>query len=214
MHPAHQTVGVRGEGIVVGPFGWVDGLSIDRLVAAPLQVALVAYQPDADAQAAMALFEQAIDGRLDLQCGRVEMDALDAGLSRLADADCVVVFGRELQVLCPQMDLAAAARAVSGSRTDYDRHVRLEIEPAARWHPVLEGVEPFVSLHCAPEKDDMPGDATILLRGRSRGVCQPVAWLHCRYGRAFHTRLGSVADFDQADFIRVLLNAAAWVGCP
>jgi hypothetical protein len=214
MHPAHPTVGVRGEGIVLGPFGRVDGLSIDRLVAAPLHVALVAYQPDADTRAAMALFEQAVDGRSDLRCGRVEMNASDAGSSRLADADCIVVFGRELQVLCPAMDAAAAARAASGSRTDYERQVPLEIEPVARWHPVLEGVEPFVSLHGVPEGDDMPEDATLLLSCRSHGACQPVAWLHCRYGRAFHTRLGSVADFHQPDFIRVLLNAAGWVGCP
>jgi hypothetical protein len=91
--------------------------------------------------------------------------------------------------------------------------VRVEIESAARWHPVLEGVEPFVSRLDAPEGDGVPEDAMLLLVGGSSGTVQPVAWLR-RSGRAFHTRLGSVVDFQQPNFIRLLGNAVAWVGCP
>ena len=213
MHPAHRTVGVGSRGIVRGPYARADGFSPDRPVAAPLRIALVAHQPDADARAAMALCEQAIAGRSDLQCGRVEMAAFDAGLGKLAGADCVIVFGGELQVLPAWMDLAAAARAASGSRKGRDRPVRIEIEPAARRHPVLEGVEPFVSRLDAPERDGLPGDATVLLSERN-AAAPPVAWLQSRDGRAFHTRLGSAADFRHPAFLRLLFNAVAWVGCP
>jgi hypothetical protein len=177
-------------------------------------VVLAAYQPDAEACAALALFEQAVDGRSDLRCNRMEPGMPDANLGSLANADCVAVFGRELQVLSAWTDLAAVVRAARGSRTDPDRQVRVDIEPAARWHPVLEAVEPFVSRLGPPAGDDMPDDAMLLLSGQSGGAVQPVAWLCCHYGRAFYTRLGSVADFQQPDFIRLLINAAMWVGSP
>ena len=174
-------------------------------------MALVAHQPDADACTTMALFEQALDGRSDLHCGRVEIDALDAGSSGLANADCVVVFGRELQVLSAWTDLAAAARTASGWRTGHGRPVRIEIEPAAQWHPVLAGVGPFISHLDALESAGLPDDAVLLLSGQGTGAVEPVAWLRRRYGLAFHTRLGSVADFRQPAFVHLLLNAAAWV---
>ena len=119
----------------------------------------------------------------DLQCGRVEMAAFDAGLGKLAGADCVIVFGGELQVLPAWMDSAAAARAASGSRKGRDRPVRIEIEPAARRHPVLEGVEPFVSRLDAPERDGLPGDATVLLSEPERRPA-PRRWLGCKAAMA------------------------------
>ncbi len=66
MHPAHRTVGVGSQAVVSGPYSRADGFLTDRLVAAPTRVALVAHQPDADACMAMALFEQALNGRSDL----------------------------------------------------------------------------------------------------------------------------------------------------
>ncbi len=144
----------------------------------------------------------------------MEKDVLDTGLSSLADADCIVVFGRELQVLSAWTDLAAAARTASGWRTGHGRPVQVKIEPAAQWHPVLAGVKPFSSHLDALESAGLPDDATLLLSGQCAGAVEPVAWLRRRYGLAVHTRLGSVADFRQPAFVRLLLNAAAWVACP
>ncbi len=176
MHPAHRTVGVGHERLVLGPYGPADSFSTDRRGTTPTRVALAAYQPDAEARAAMALCEQVIARRSDLRCRHVEMDALGAASGGLADADCVVIFGRELQVLPAWTDVAATARAAGGSSTARCHEVRVEMEAAAQWHPVLEGVEPFVSRLAAPEEDRLPDDATLLLSGRSDEAVQPAAW--------------------------------------
>jgi hypothetical protein len=214
MHPPHRSVGVGGRGSsIMGLYAWPDETINDQLLAAPTQVVLVAEQPDADTQAAMALFEQAIADRSAMHCERVEIARLDAGLNA-AGADSVVVFGRELQVLSAGTELAAVAPATAGSPAGCDRRVRVELAPAARWHPVLEGFEPFLSRLAAADVSPLPDDATVLLGGRSITAVEPVAWLRHGHGRAFYTRLRSVADFQQPAFLRLLLHAVAWVGDP
>jgi hypothetical protein len=212
VHPAHRTIGVPGDGIALGPYCRIDSFATDRPDVVATHVALAAYQPDADARAAMASFQQAVAGRCDIQCRRVELDTVDADLESLADADCVVVFGQWLQVARHWSDLGAAARAASGPERSRHRQVQVEIEAAARWHPVLEGVEPFVSCLDAAEGVGVAADAMFLLNGRIAGEVQPLAWVRRRDGRQFHTRLGSAEDFHQPSFVRLLLNAIAWVG--
>ena len=159
----------------------------------------------------MTLFEQAIAERSAMHSDRVEIARFDAGFNA-ADADSVVVFGRELQVLSAAAVLVAAARATGGSPAAHDRRVRVELASAAQWHPVLEGVEPFLSRLVAAEASPLPDDATLLLNARGIAAVEPVAWVRHRPGRVFCTRLGSVADFQQPAFLRLLLNAVAWVG--
>ena len=72
-----------------------------------MRVALAACRLDADACAALALFEQAIAGRRDMQCRRVEFDAADAGSESLADVDCVVLFRQGLHIARRWADLDA-----------------------------------------------------------------------------------------------------------
>jgi hypothetical protein len=195
----------------VGLDAWLDEWGSDHSPAAPMQVLLVACQPDGDLRAAMALFEQAIAERSAMHRWRAEIAGLDAGLGP-ADADSIVVFGREILVLSARGEPAAVARVAAGLPAERGRRVRIERAPAAAWHPVLEGVEPFLSRLDAAEGFPVPHDATILLNGRSVAAVEPVAWLRHRPGRAFCTRLGSVADFQQPAFLRLLLSAVAWVG--
>ena len=194
-----------------------------------MRVALVACRLDADACAALALFEQAIARRCDVQCRRVELDAADAGSESLADVDCVVLFGRGLHVARRWADLDLASlggadipvcpvgQSFSG-RQECLPHLgekgllKVEIAPAARSHPILEGVEPFVSRDVL-QPVCISQDATLLLTGRTAGEVQPAAWIEhgCR-DRVFHTTLGSSEDFRQPDFVRLVLNALAWIG--
>jgi Trehalose utilisation len=78
-------------------------------------------------------------------------------------------------------------------------------------HPLLRGVQPFVSrggLH----RYDLPlTQATPILFGSVSGETLPVAWVRSRLGRrVFATTLGSPADFRHTCFLRLLANAIVW----
>jgi len=78
-------------------------------------------------------------------------------------------------------------------------------------HPLLRGVQPFVSrggLH----RYDLPlTEATPILFGSASGDTLPVAWVRSRLGRrVFATTLGSPADFRHPCFLRLLANAVMW----
>jgi hypothetical protein len=213
MHPAHRTVGVWGDGIGARPYCRVESfrVSIDALAGPAVRVVLVAHQPDADACAALALFQQAAQRRSDVDCRRVEFDAAHAGSDELTDADCVVLFRRGVHVARHWADLDAAALAADGPPANSGDPMRIEIAPAARWHPVLESVEPFL---CRPNlAQGLATDATPLLITRAAGGVQAVAWIeHLAEEDVFHTNLGSSEDLGQADFVRLVQNAVVWIG--
>ncbi len=262
MHPAHRTVGVVGAGIATGPYCRIANFSTNVAPVAPTHVALAARKLDADACAALALFQQAIHQRRDIQCRQVDLDAVDVGLESLTDADCVVAFGQWIQVARHWLDIDAAGlggtdipvcpvgQSFSGRQKclphlGEDGPMEVELAAGARGHPVLEGVEPFVS--CRDEKRGQspfvrsraptegwswavpagtdrrlvgdcplfssPEDATVLLTGRTAREVRPVAWARRRcHGMVFCTTLGSAEDFRQPGFVRLMLNALAWIG--
>ena len=74
MHPAHRTVGVSGGCVALGPYCRTESFSAEALAITPMRVALVACRLDADARAALALLEQAIARRGDMQCRRVDFE--------------------------------------------------------------------------------------------------------------------------------------------
>ena len=163
------------------------------------------------------------------ECGRVEFGTADAGSERLADVDCVVLFLRGLHMARRWADLDAAALVrlptnqcqretpdhCNGREFGNDRELlkaRIEIAPAARRHPILDRVEPFVSRDVFQPVCISP-DATLLLTGRTAGEVQPAAWIeHGRGDEVFHTTLGRSDDFRQPDFVRLVRNALAWIG--
>jgi hypothetical protein len=78
-------------------------------------------------------------------------------------------------------------------------------------HPLLSGVQPFISrggLH----RYDLPlTEATPILFGSAACETWPVAWVRSRLGRRiFATTLGSPADFRHPCFLRLLANAIIW----
>jgi hypothetical protein len=148
MHSAHRTLGVSG-GLAPGPYCHIESLATAVAAAAPTCVALAAHRMDADAWAAMTLFQQAAGRQSNFKCRCVDLDAADAHLESLADADCVVVFGQGLRIARNGSDLGEANSAVWTER--------------------------------------------------------------CRRGKVFHTTMGSVDDFRQPEFVRLVLNTLAWI---
>jgi len=234
VHPAHRVVGVSGDSASLHPYCRIADVPTHGLLSAATHLALVARKRDADAWAAVALFDQATAERDNVDCSRVDLDAVDADLARLADADCVALFERGLHIARHWSDLAFAVQAEDNPAGDCpnfrvsengtvplnaasplaegDREeMRVELAVATRRHPVLEGVTPFV-FHAVSRGVCIPQDATVLLTGSRVDQIEPVAWVrHCRHGRVFHTSLGTSEHFRHPEFVRLVLNGLAWV---
>ena len=86
------------------------------------------------------------------------------------------------------------------------------IVPEMADHPVLAGVTPTKwhstgSLYrMAPVADD----ATVLMTGSIQDVTTPLTWIRTKHGRIFFTSLGHPDDFDDPQFVRLLVNAVFW----
>ncbi len=88
--------------------------------------------------------------------------------------------------------------------------------PGAEDHPLLEGVEPLdwqsegVLYRVDPLVDE---DADVLLMGAMDDVAgEPIAWTRttAHGGRVFYTSLGYPSDFEQPQFVRLLINGVQW----
>lgn len=91
----------------------------------------------------------------------------------------------------------------------------VELEPAARSHPLLTGIEQtaFPAGGSLYKTSPLHPGTFLLARGRIQGEApEPIAWTFVRAdgGRTFYTALGHVKDFEQPAFRRLLLNAVRW----
>jgi hypothetical protein len=212
MHPAHRTVGVLGTGVVTGPYCRIENSAICDMATMPMQVVLAASTQDVEAHSSLRSFEQAIHTPGNIECRRVKLETVDTGSEDLANADCVIVFGQGLHMACHWSNFDATRFTADKPETGRDKPTEIEISPAAEGHPLLNGVDPFVSRRKAPVCVPIPADATVLLTVATSAGVYPVAWVgHRRHGRTFHTTLGSPEDFQQPAFVRLLLNALAWI---
>jgi hypothetical protein len=89
--------------------------------------------------------------------------------------------------------------------------MKIELSNAARWHPVLDGVGPFISHHVAFAEIHPHKNSTYLLIRRTADQVVPVAWARHGENRAVYTLLDHSEDFRQPEFVRLLLNAIEWV---
>lgn len=211
VHSAHRVIGVTGDGASLHPYCRVADVPTHGLLSAATHLALVARKRNADAWAAVALFDQTTADRDDLDCSRVDLDAVDVDLTGLTDADCVALFQRGLHIARHWSDLAFAVPSDDVLVDGHGEEMRVELAVATRSHPVLEGVAPFV-FHAVSPGVRVPQDATVLLSGSREDRIEPVAWVrHCRHGRVFHTALGTPEHFRHPEFVRLVRNGLAWV---
>jgi hypothetical protein len=88
---------------------------------------------------------------------------------------------------------------------------KISVPRNAGRHPLLRGVQPFISRGGLHRYDLLPTEATPILFGSSSGEIFPAAWVRSRLGRrVFATTLGSPADFRHPCFLRLLANAIMW----
>jgi type 1 glutamine amidotransferase len=164
----------------------------------------------------------------------------EQSLSALDDTDVLLLFSRRLRTSGTELDrlkkYCSAGRPVVGVRTashgfqnylafdkdvlggNYNMHykpgpaVTVEIaSDEAAGHPVLDGVDGFVTLGSLYRNEPIANDTTLLLTGASSDATEPVAWTRIHEGgRVFYTSLGHQKDFQEAAFLRLLSNGVLW----
>ncbi len=97
----------------------------------------------------------------------------------------------------------------------YDRGITTVALPAqgTEGHPILAGVEiPLKSTASLYQAGPLAKSATALLIGTILGEKpEPIAWTNSyKNSRVFYTSLGSVEDFENPQFRRMLVNAVFW----
>ncbi len=214
----------------------------DQSAVARLRVCLVSGSLEYKSDESLAAFQEHLERQFPVTCHRAFRKADDdlPGLEHLEHCDCAVLFTRRLTITGQQLEriqryfqrggpVVAIRTASHGFQNwlamdkevlggDYSGHYgnqfkpRIDIVPEAKDHPVLAGVEPFVSGGSLYKNPRLAPDTTLLMTGSIPDHTEPVTWtrLH-RGGRVFYTSLGHPDDFQQPSFLRLLVNAVLWV---
>jgi len=212
------------------------------MAAEPLKVCMVSGSFEYDSDTALGIFQEYLEAGYEVEVTMISTSSWTEipGLDALDDCDVTLLYTRRLLVdgedlerikehvrTKPivavrtashgfQNDLAFDAEVLGGSYVGHfgpgpAQDVRWM--PAAREHPILEGVGPMRSQESLYRTEPIAEDATLLLRGvtLTSGGTQPLAWTRERNGqRVFYTSLGGIGDFQGASFQRKVANALFW----
>jgi len=209
----------------------------------PLRVAMYSGAAEYKSDQTLAQFKEWLEKNDGAQCTlNLAVDDQDLpGLDQLQMCDVAVIFTRRIKL--PPEKLAKVkkymdeGKPVVGIRTashafqtwlefdhevlggDYTGHAtdklaRVKVNPAAKDHPVLAGVQPFTTNGKLYTNAHPASDITVLLTATTDDNAQPVAWVRTRADhhdqRVFYTSLGTPEDFQNENFRRLLTNAVFW----
>ena len=188
-------------------------------------------------------FAKRLEQELDYRCTVIvrEEEHRFPSLDSLVQADLVIVFARRMQLPAEQLGLVKqyieSGKPVIGLRTashaiqnwlEFDKLVlggnyqghhknnlsgNASIVPAAKGHPILDGVVAEFKMGGSLYKNTtLARAAKPLLSGAVEGhPAEPVAWTHSYKGnRTFYTSLGHADDFANPNFHKLVTNAIAW----
>jgi type 1 glutamine amidotransferase len=161
------------------------------------------------------------------------------GLENLDTCDVMLLYTRRLKITGEQLErvkkYCLAGKPIVGIRTashafqnwlDLDKEVlggnykghykegplcEVKIEDHARKHPILKGVQPFQSVASLYRNTGLAKDVDVLLTGAIPEHTEPIAWTrNYKGGRVFYTSLGHQKDFDDPNFVTMVVNALYW----
>ena len=161
------------------------------------------------------------------------------GLENLDTCDVMLLFTRRLKISGEQLErvkkYCLSGKPIVGIRTashafqnwlDLDKEVlggnykghykegpfcEVKIEPAAAKHPILRAVQAFSSKGSLYKNTGLAKDVDILLTGSIPDHSEPIAWTrNYKGGRIFYTSLGHQQDFEDPNFLRLIVNALYW----
>jgi len=219
------------------------GVVCANAATTPLKVCLVSGSDEYKSDISLSAFKDHLEQRYNAHCTLVKVvNNKDLpGVEALDDCDVALFFTRRLNSDGEQLErvkkYCTSGRPIVAIRTachgfqkwlEFDKLVfggnytghfgtgvttKVTIDPAARSHPLLDGIVEFRSrsslYKCAP----LAHDCTLLMTGstpKSDGP-QPLAWTRInKGGRVFFTSLGGLDDFENATFRRMVANALFW----
>ena len=206
-----------------------------------LKLCMISGSFEYDSEESLRIFRDYMQKNYGLQPSMIvyQTEDDDQSLEPIDDADVLLVFTRRLNTAGEELErfkaYCAQGRSIVGVRTAshafqnwlaFDKEVlggnyhghygsgpicRVEIEPSAKGHPILEGVSPFDSRGSLYKNTPIAQDTCLLLNGRIEEHFEPVAWTRLsKGGRIFYTSLGHQGDFRNENFLRLLANAVFW----
>jgi len=241
MHAAHKTIGVSPAAAAL-PACDGPSVGLPDKLRRPLRVCLVAGSTERRLHESYAELEQYLQRHCNLECCRSfrTADCEPAEAKNRRTPDCALLIGRpaaiekellwQLEQHCrlggPIVGVRSAGYALQDPLqmgpnvfgVDYrGRHgnqsTQVEVVQQMADHPVLAGVEPFVSQGALERNFGVARDAVVLLRGNCDHGQHPVAWTRKHNGgRVFYTSLGHPEDFRHDSFRKLLANALFWAG--
>ena len=161
------------------------------------------------------------------------------GLENLDTCDVMVLFTRRMTVSGEQLErvkkYCLSGKPIVAIRTashafqnwlDLDKEVlggnyrnhypatqptTVEYTAHGKAHPILAGVKLTQSEGSLYKNTGLAKDVDILLTGSIPGHTEPIAWTRSyKGGRIFYTSLGHRKDFEDANFVRMIVNALYW----
>ncbi len=241
VHSAHKSIGVSA-GLAALQACDLSGFAGDARCKSTTSLCLVSGSPSYKSDESLLALETYLEKHTRVQCVRAFTPSKDGlpGLENLDRCDCMLLMTRRMEIegrtlqriksYCrrggPIVAVRTAGHGLQNWPTmdkevlggDYQGHydnetTEVTIVDGAKDHPVLAGVQPFVSQGTLYKYRHIAADARLLLRG-SFGICdhsQPVAWTRPHHGgRVFYTSLGHPDDFREPAFLRLLTNAILW----
>ncbi|MCI0683631.1 MAG: ThuA domain-containing protein [Gemmataceae bacterium] len=207
----------------------------------PLRVCLVSGSLEYDSDASLNKFQKHLEKNYHAVCSRafIKTESDLPGLENLDTCDVMLLFTRRLKITGEQLERVKkhclAGKPIVGIRTashafqnwlDLDKEVlggnykghfgagplcAVKIEPKAKSHPILKGVQPFQSVGSLYKNTGLAKDVDILLTGSATANTEPIAWTRQYKGaRIFYTSLGHQKDFDDPNFVTMIVNALYW----
>ena len=208
---------------------------------AALRVCLIADSGEYDAEKSLAGLQQYLEKNYPIRCSRAFARSKTdlPGLENLEQCDVAVLFIRRMELKGEQLErlkqYCLSGKPLVGIRTashaiqtwldldrevfggDYKNHYKagpemeVKIVESARSHPVLRGVQPFLSKGSLYRNANVAKDVEVLLTGSIPEHTEPVAWVrNYKGGRVFYTSLGHQKDFEEPSFVRLITNALYW----
>lgn len=208
----------------------------------PLKVCILSGCNTYNSEESLPPFQKHLEENYNVQCTRLIRKADDnlPGLEQLEQCDVAFVFIKRMQLRGEQLEqfkkYATSGRPIVAVRTashavqtwlEFDREVlggnyhghhpagpvtRIEVAPAGKQHPILEGVEVTSASDSLYKNEGHAVDIQVLLTGTIPGEpTEALAWTRdYKGGRIFYTSLGAEDTFQQPGFRRLLANAIFW----
>ena len=209
---------------------------------APIKVALISGSEEYNSDHCFALLQEHLEAHYPMHCVLLRAIGFDdlPGLRAVEDCDVVVLYTRRLTLPPEQLEtvqaIMASPKPLIAIRTashgfqdwlefdaeylggNYDGHYgsqfsqRAEVVEDNAGHPILAGIDDFVSPYSLYRTAPLAEDCTVLMTSSIPNQDpEPAVWTRVVDGKKiFYSSIGGASDFESANYLRLLSQAIYW----